>query len=146
LGYLSEFDINEIDVLSGAFMLMRKETLDKVGHLDETFFMYGEDIDLSYRIKLGGYKNYYFPETKIIHYKGESTKKSSVNYVFVFYKAMIIFAKKHLSTNNAKLFSLAINLAIYFRASMAILNRFIQKISLPFIDRTVCSSESMGAA
>jgi GT2 family glycosyltransferase len=134
LGYLSEFDINEIDVLSGAFMLMRKETLDKVGHLDETFFMYGEDIDLSYRIKLGGYKNYYFPETKIIHYKGESTKKSSVNYVFVFYKAMIIFAKKHLSTNNAKLFSLAINLAIYFRASMAILNRFIQKISLPFFD------------
>ncbi len=134
LGYLSEFEINEIDVLSGAFMLMRKETLDKVGHLDETFFMYGEDIDLSYRIKLGGYKNYYFPETKIIHYKGESTKKSSVNYVFVFYKAMVIFAKKHLSENNAKLFSFAINLAIYFRASIAILNRFIQKISLPFFD------------
>jgi GT2 family glycosyltransferase len=134
LGYLSEFEINEIDVLSGAFMLMRKETLDKVGHLDETFFMYGEDIDLSYRIKLGGYKNYYYPETKIIHYKGESTKKSSVNYVFVFYKAMVIFAKKHLSANNAKLFSFAINLAIYFRASVAILNRFIQKISLPFFD------------
>jgi GT2 family glycosyltransferase len=134
LGYLSEFEINEIDVLSGAFMLMRKETLDKVGNLDETFFMYGEDIDLSYRIKLGGYKNYYFPDTKIIHYKGESTKKSSVNYVFVFYKAMVIFAKKHLSANNAKLFSFAINLAIYFRASVAILNRFIHKISLPFFD------------
>jgi GT2 family glycosyltransferase len=134
LGYLSEFEINEIDVLSGAFMLMRKETLDKVGHLDETFFMYGEDIDLSYRIKLGGFKNYYFPDTKIIHYKGESTRKSSVNYVFVFYKAMVIFAKKHLSENNAKLFSFAINLAIYFRASVAILNRFIQKISLPFFD------------
>ena len=134
LGYLSEFEINEIDVLSGAFMLMRKETLDKVGHLDETFFMYGEDIDLSYRIKLGGYKNYYFPETKIIHYKGESTKKSSVNYVFVFYKAMVIFAKKHLSANNAQLFSIAINLAIYFRASFAILNRFVQKISIPFFD------------
>lgn len=134
LGYLSEFEVNEIDVLSGAFMLMRKETLDKIGHLDETFFMYGEDIDLSYRIKLGGYKNYYFPDTKIIHYKGESTKKSSVNYVFVFYKAMVIFAKKHLSSKNAKLFSFAINLAIYFRASVAILNRFIQKISLPFFD------------
>ena len=134
LGYLSEFDTNEIDVLSGAFMLMRKETLDKVGHLDETFFMYGEDIDLSYRIKLGGYKNYYFPKTKIIHYKGESTKKSSVNYVFVFYKAMIIFAKKHFSDKNARLFSFAINLAIYFRASVAILNRFLKKISLPFFD------------
>jgi GT2 family glycosyltransferase len=134
LGYLSEFEINEIEVLSGAFMLMRGETLEKIGLLDETFFMYGEDIDLSYRIKLGGYKNYYYPETKIIHYKGESTKKSSVNYVFVFYKAMVIFAKKHLSANHAKLFSFAINLAIYFRASIAILNRFIQKISLPFFD------------
>ena len=137
LGYLSEFEINEVDVLSGAFMLMRKETLNKVGLLDETFFMYGEDIDLSYRIKLGGYKNFYFPETKIIHYKGESTKKSSVNYVLVFYKAMVIFAKKHLSVNNAKLFSLAINIAIYFRAFVAITNRFIQKISLPFFDYTI---------
>jgi GT2 family glycosyltransferase len=137
LGYLSEFETNEVDVLSGAFMLMRKETLDKVGLLDETFFMYGEDIDLSYRITLGGYKNYYFPETKIIHYKGESTKKSSVNYVFVFYNAMIIFAKKHFSQQNAKLFSLAINLAIYFRASAAILNRFLNKISLPFFDYVI---------
>lgn len=137
LGYLSENEINEVDVLSGAFMLMRKETLDKVGLLDETFFMYGEDIDLSYRIVLGGYKNFYFPATKIIHYKGESTKKSSVNYVFVFYKAMVIFAKKHLSANNAKLFSFAINLAIYFRASVAILNRFIQRISLPLVDYSI---------
>ncbi len=97
LGFLDKEETNEIEILSGAFMLMRKETLDKVGLLDEAFFMYGEDIDLSYRIILGGYKNYYFPETKIIHYKGESTKKSSVNYVFVFYNAMIIFAKKHFS-------------------------------------------------
>jgi len=61
------------------------------------FFMYGEDIDLSYRITQAGFKNYYFPETRIIHYKGESTKKSSLNYVFMFYNAMIIFAKKHFS-------------------------------------------------
>ena len=137
LGYLSEFEINEIDVLSGAFMLMRSETLDKVGLLDEQFFMYGEDIDLSYRIQLGGYKNYYFPQTKIIHYKGESTKKSSVNYVFVFYRAMILFANKHFSNNNAKLFSLAINLAIYFRASMALGNRLLKKAALPVIDFTI---------
>ncbi|MFM6935478.1 MAG: glycosyltransferase [Flavobacteriales bacterium] len=134
LGYLSEFETNEVDVLSGAFMLMRQETLEKVGFLDETFFMYGEDIDLSYRIQLGGYKNVYFPETKIIHYKGESTKKSSVNYVFVFYRAMVIFAKKHFSQNNAKLFSMAIHLAIYLRASLSILRRFIHQISLPAID------------
>ncbi|HSA04639.1 MAG TPA: glycosyltransferase family 2 protein, partial [Tenuifilaceae bacterium] len=74
---------------------MRKEALKKSGLLDEQFFMYGEDIDLSYRITLTGYKNYYYPECQIIHYKGESTKKGSLNYVLVFYKAMIIFAKKH---------------------------------------------------
>ena len=137
LGYLDNDEINEIEILSGAFMLMRKETLDKVGLLDEDFFMYGEDIDLSYRIILGGYKNYYFPKTKIIHYKGESTKKSSVNYVFVFYNAMIIFAKKHFSEKNANTFSILIKLAIYLRASIAIANRFAKKIALPLIDYSI---------
>lgn len=137
LGYLDKDKIHEVDILSGAFMLMRKTTLEKVGLLDETFFMYGEDIDLSYRILLGGYKNYYFPETRIIHYKGESTKKSSVNYVFVFYKAMVIFAQKHFSQNNAKLFSLLINLAIYLRASIAIIIRFLKSITLPVLDFAV---------
>lgn len=136
LGHFSEFETHEIDILSGAFMLMRKTVLDKVGLLDETFFMYGEDIDLSYRIQKGGYKNYYFPETRIIHYKGESTKKSSVNYVFVFYRAMVIFAEKHFSQKNAKLFSFLINCAIYFRASLAIFVRFIKKITLPAFDLT----------
>lgn len=133
-GHLSEFETNKIDVLSGAFMLMRKTALDKVGNLDEDFFMYGEDIDLSYRIQKGGYDNYYFPDTSIIHYKGESTKKSSVNYVFVFYRAMIIFAKKHFTGNNAWLFSFVINLAIYFRAFIAISGRFIKRLTLPSID------------
>ena len=133
-GHLSEFETNEIDILSGAFMLMRSEALDKVGLLDEAFFMYGEDIDLSYRIQKGGYKNYYFPETRIIHYKGESTKKSSVNYVFVFYRAMIIFAEKHFSQKNAKLFSFLINAAIYFRAFLAISTRFIKGAILPIAD------------
>lgn len=137
LGYLDEFETNEIEVLSGAFMLMRKEALDKVGLLDEAFFMYGEDIDLSYRITQGGYKNYYFPETQIIHYKGESTKKSSINYVFVFYRAMIIFAQKHFSQKNAKLFSLLINGAIYFRASLALFSRFVKRAFLPALDFAV---------
>ncbi|MGV6861144.1 MAG: glycosyltransferase [Putridiphycobacter sp.] len=134
LTYLDKEETHEIEVLSGAFMLMRKTVLDKVGLLDEAFFMYGEDIDLSYRIILGGYKNYYFPKTRIIHYKGESTKKSSVNYVFVFYNAMIIFAKKHFSQKNAKLFSFLINLAIYFRASLSLGMRLIKKIALPTLD------------
>ncbi len=134
LGYLDKEETNEIEILSGAFMLMRKKVLDKIGLLDEAFFMYGEDIDLSYRIILGGYKNYYYPETKIIHYKGESTKKSSVNYVFVFYNAMIIFAKKHFSEKNANTFSVLIKVAIYLRASIAIANRFVKKVSLPILD------------
>jgi GT2 family glycosyltransferase len=134
LGYLSNDEVHEVDVLAGAFMLMRKSVLEKVGLLDETFFMYGEDIDLSYRIQLGGYKNYYYPHTSIIHYKGESTKKSSVNYVFVFYNAMIIFAKKHFSKNNAKLFSFLINIAVYVRAGFAIFSRMINRLVLPFLD------------
>lgn len=134
LTYLSEDETHEVDILSGAFMWMRRETLDKVGLLDETFFMYGEDIDLSYRIILGGYQNYYFSDTQIIHYKGESTKKGSVNYVFVFYRAMIIFARKHFSNKYAGIYSFGIHTAIYLRASLAVLDRFVKKSILPVAD------------
>jgi len=134
LGFLDENKISEVDVLAGAFMLLRKTALDKVGLLDEDFFMYGEDIDLSYRISKGGYQNYYFPETRIIHYKGESTKKSSINYVFVFYNAMIIFAKKHFSPGHASTFSILIRMAIYIRAGLAVLVQFVKKMFLPTID------------
>lgn len=134
LSYLSENQIHDVEILAGAFMLLRKETLDKVGLLDEAFFMYGEDIDLSYRIILGGYKNYYFPETTIIHYKGESTKKGSLNYVKVFYNAMIIFARKHFSGGKAGVFAFIIHLAIYFRALISILKRVFEKIYLPILD------------
>lgn len=137
LTYLNENEIHEVDVLAGAFMLMRRETLDKVGLLDETFFMYGEDIDLSYRITLGGYKNYYFPETTIIHYKGESTKKGSLNYVKVFYNAMIIFARKHFSGGNAGVFAFIIHLAIWFRAFISIFKRAMGKVVLPIFDGLV---------
>ncbi|MBR5958749.1 MAG: glycosyltransferase [Salinivirgaceae bacterium] len=134
MGHLSKDAINEVDVLAGAFMLLRRSALDKVGLLDEDFFMYGEDIDLSYRIIQGGYKNYYFPETRIIHYKGESTKKGSVNYVRMFYNAMSIFAQKNLSARNAAIFSFLINCAIYFRAFLAIVSRFVKRIALPVAD------------
>lgn len=134
LGYLDKDKTNCIDVLAGAFMLLRKTVLDKIGLLDESFFMYGEDIDLSYRITLAGYKNYYYPGTRIIHYKGESTKKSSMNYVFLFYNAMIIFAKKHYSRKNERSLSILIHFAIYLRAFFSILNRFLRKIVLPLTD------------
>ncbi len=134
LGYLDKDEVHEVDVLSGAFMLLRKDVLDQIGLLDETFFMYGEDIDLSYRIIKAGYKNIYYPETRIIHYKGESTKKSSVNYVVTFYNAMIIFARKHFSSKNASTLSFLINLAVYFRAFLAIVNRFFKRMLLPISD------------
>lgn len=134
LGYLDKNQTHEIEVLAGAFMFLRKATLDKTGLLDEDYFMYGEDIDLSYRITLAGYKTYYYPDTTIIHYKGESTKKGSLNYVIVFYKAMIIFARKHFTSRNARLFSLFINLAIYIRASLAITRRFLKKFYRPALD------------
>ena len=134
MGHLSNDETNECEILAGAYMLMRRETLDKVGLLDETFFMYGEDIDLSYRITQGGYKNYYFPETRIIHYKGESTKKTSVNYVFVFYRAMEIFAKKHFGKTWASSFSFLINMAIYFKAFLALVSQFFHKAAVPFLD------------
>jgi GT2 family glycosyltransferase len=134
LGYLSENGNHEVDVLAGAFMLMRKSVLDKIGLLDETFFMYGEDIDLSYRIIKGGYKNYYFSDTQIIHYKGESTKKGSLNYVKVFYNAMIIFAKKHFVGQKAAGFILMLQMAIYFRAFLTLVANFLKKAWFPVID------------
>jgi GT2 family glycosyltransferase len=146
LGFLPEDKTNEVEVLSGAYMMMRKETLDKVGLLDETFFMYGEDIDLSYRIIKGGYKNYYFPEARIIHYKGESTKKGSLNYVYVFYNAMAIFAKKHFSSEQAKLFQLLINFAILFRAGIALMGRMAKQGWLPLIDALVLYGGLFGLA
>ncbi len=134
LSYLNKDETHEVDILCGAFMLLRKETLEKTGLLDETFFMYGEDIDLSYRITKAGYKNYYFAGTTIIHYKGESTKKGSINYVKMFYNAMLIFSGKHFSSGNYRIYSLFIHLAIYFRAFIAVVQRIIRRIYLPVLD------------
>lgn len=137
LGHLDKNQIHEIEILAGAYMFLRKKVLDEIGLLDECFFMYGEDIDLSYRILKAGYKNIYFPKTQILHYKGESTKKGSINYVLVFYKAMIIFAKKHFSKKNAKAYAFLIHIAIYVRAFLAIAYRIGKSIAIPFIDALV---------
>jgi len=134
LGHLPENEASPIEILSGACMFLRRKTLDEVGLLDENFFMYGEDIDLSYRITLGGYENWYFPDARIIHYKGESTKKSSVNYVFVFYNAMAIFAQKHFTQRSAGIFPTLINGSIYLSAAGAIAVRFLSRALLPILD------------
>ncbi len=139
LGYLSEFESHEIEVLVGSFMLMRRSVLDKIGLLDEAFFMYGEDIDLSYRIVKGGFKNYYFADTTIIHYKGESTKKGSLNYVRVFYGAMIIFAKKHFQGQQATSFIALMQAAVWFRAALTVTTSLLKKIYLPILDAILIS-------
>lgn len=134
LTYLSEHDNHPVDILAGAFMLMRKSVLDQIGLLDEKYFMYGEDIDLSYRIRLAGYENWYFAANPIIHYKGESTKKDSVNYVRVFYQAMAIFAKQYFSPGNARLFAWLIQFAIVFRAAISVLKRWSKLFFSPVLD------------
>lgn len=130
LGHLSPDETNEVQILSGAYMFMRRATLDQCGLLDEDFFMYGEDVDLSYRILLAGYKNYYLADTRIIHYKGESTKKGSLNYVRMFYNAMALFAQKHFGTNKAYIYF--IKLGIYVRALITLLVGIIAK-ALPIL-------------
>lgn len=119
LTYLHEFKNYEVDVLSGAFMFAKKSVLIKLKGFDEDFFMYGEDIDLSYRIQKSGHKNYYFSEVTIIHFKGESTGKRNIKYVKMFYQAMSIFVKKHYSGRYAFLSSSFLKAAIWLRAGVS---------------------------
>lgn len=118
MGDLSWNEAHEIEVVSGAFCILRHEALDRVGLLDEDFFMYGEDIDLSFRLLKAGFHNYYIP-VSILHYKGESTQKSSFRYVHVFYEAMLIFFRKHYG-NMFFLLSIPVKIAIYVKALTAL--------------------------
>lgn len=137
MGHLSVNENNEVDVLAGAFMLVPKVVLNVVGSFDEAFFMYGEDVDLSYRIQKAGYKNYYFAKTTILHFKGESTKKGSLNYVRLFYKAMNLFVHKHYKSGNAAVFTFLINIGIGFRAFLAALTSVFKVDKKTFIkDKT----------
>ncbi len=137
LGNLPRDASQPIEILSGAYMWMRKKALDEVGLLDENYFMYGEDIDLSWRLMKGGYQNHYFADTSIVHYKGESTKKGSLNYVLVFYKAMQIFARTHFSGPGGRAMHAVIQIAIYLRAAMAIASRAWRAIALPLVEWSV---------
>ena len=123
---LSWEEAAQIDVVSGAFFLARRSALDEIGFLDEDFFMYGEDIDLSYRLLKGGFENWYFP-TNILHYKGESTQKTSFQYVHVFYDAMLIFFRKHYSHSSLFL-TIPIKIAIYAKAAAALTRMKVEKI------------------
>ena len=118
----------QIEVVSGAFCLLRHEALKTVGLLDEDFFMYGEDIDLSYRLLKGGWENWYLPYP-IVHYKGRSTQKSDYRYVHIFYQAMLIFFRKHYS-HLSFFFTVPVKIAIYFRATIALTDILRKKLHL----------------
>ncbi len=134
MGNLPEDETNEIDILPGAYMMLSRKAFDAVGLLDESYFMYGEDIDWSWRIKLAGFKNYYLPEARIIHYKGESTKKGSMNYVYTFYNAMSIFVRHYFSGSNAKIFNALIQMAIWLRAGVSFVKRIVAQLAVPAAD------------
>ena len=126
MGWLPWDETSEIEIVSGAFCMARRKALDQVDFLDEDFFMYGEDIDLSYRLLKGGWHNWYLP-LRILHYKGESTQKSSFRYVHVFYEAMLIFFRKHYG-HLGKFVSLPIQAAIYARASLSLFKMTVDRI------------------
>ena len=137
LGGLDPDESHEIEVLTGAFMFVRKAALDKVGYFDEDYFMYGEDIDLSYRLLKGGFKNYYLPSTSIIHYKGESTKRSSIAYVRTFYNAMLIFVAKHYSGPKGFILKQFLNAGIFVRGGISGLSRLLKSIVVPLVDLVI---------
>ena len=122
--YLDEFAATPIEIISGACMFIRRSVLDECGLLDEDFFMYGEDIDLSFRMLQTGKQNYYIP-SRIMHYKGESTHKNSFRYVYVFYEAMYIFFRKHYSNYNWIL-SIPIRSAIYLKGASEFVSRKVK--------------------
>ena len=128
MSHLSWDEPGRIEVVSGAFFMLRRKALDQVGLLDEDFFMYGEDIDLSYRLLKGGWENWYHP-SDIVHFKGESTQKSSFRYVHVFYQAMLIFFRKHYG-HLSLFFTVPVKLAIYFRAAIALIDIIRKKLHL----------------
>jgi GT2 family glycosyltransferase len=137
LGHLPENENHEVDVLAGAYMMIPKKVLDITGSFDETFFMYGEDVDLSYRIQKAGYKNYYYAQSTIIHFKGESTRKGSLNYVKLFYSAMSLFVKKHYSGSRAGVFNFLIQAGIFLRATLSLIGKFLKAIGLPLLDAAI---------
>ncbi len=134
LTYLDPDETTEVEAVSGSFMMVRKTALDEVGLLDEQFFMYGEDLDWMYRFSLKGWKIYYVPATSIIHFKGESAKKSRFDPLLAFYRSMDIFVHKHYKDKYGYGSFFLIRLAILFQAVISFSKYFSGLIFYPLID------------
>ncbi|WP_276132309.1 glycosyltransferase family 2 protein [Polluticoccus soli] len=136
--HIGERETAEVDVLSGCCMMVRNSAMQKAGGaFDEDYFMYCEDVDLSYRIKKAGYKNIYYPEVDLIHYKGESTRKATLSYVRIFNEALSTFVKKHYSKQNAALFILLINIGIVLRAILGGVRQVLKVLRMPLFDALI---------
>ena len=131
LGNTDQHKSSEVPVLAGAGMLLRRQVLDILGGFDEDYFMYGEDIDLSFRIRQQGFQNHYFTGATILHFKGKSSRKESFKYVKIFYGAMLVFVKKHYTNGAAKIFSFFIRPAIALKAATAFISRVFKAVFLP---------------
>ena len=134
LGHLDEHKNQTVEVLAGAFMLVKKEVLLQLNGFDEKYFLYGEDIDLSYRIQKAGFENHYFAETQIIHFKGESSARNQFSRLKFFYQAMLVFVQKHYHTGSSKLFSFFLQIAISLRAVVSAVHKIISPVLLPVTD------------
>lgn len=136
--HIGEDETAAVDVLSGCCMLVRSSVLPKIGGaFDEDYFMYCEDVDLSYRIQKAGYQNIYFPEATLIHYKGESTRKATLSYVRIFNEALSTFVRKHYSKGNAQLFTIFINIGIVLRAILGVVKQVLKVLRMPMFDALI---------
>jgi len=143
LTYLPEDETAEVEAISGSFMTVRREALNQVGLLDENFFLYGEDLDWCFRMRTAGWKIHYFPETQIIHFKGESAKQSDLDNLRLFYQAMGLFVRKHFRPDSPLGFFKGtsglisywlLHAAIWVRAVIAFAQSFVRKLAAPLID------------
>jgi GT2 family glycosyltransferase/lipopolysaccharide/colanic/teichoic acid biosynthesis glycosyltransferase len=135
LTYLDPDTSCEVDAISGSFMMIRREVFEKIGGLDEKFFMYGEDLDWCYRVQQAGWKVMYVPATSIIHYKGESTKRSDIDELKVFYNAMRLFVRKH--HTGSPVFEWFIYSGIFFRRFLANFGKVFQPLSVAMLDMAI---------
>jgi O-antigen biosynthesis protein len=136
--HVGEHEIAQVDVLSGCCMLVRRKAMEIAGGaFDEDYFMYCEDVDLSYRLEKAGYKNIYYPEAELIHYKGESTRKMTLSYVRIFNEALVTFVKKHYTRKQARLFILFINIGIIVRAILGAVKRALKVFHMPLFDALI---------
>jgi GT2 family glycosyltransferase len=136
--HVGEWHTAPVEVLSGCCMMLRRSVIDRIGGaFDEDYFMYCEDVDLSYRVRQAGFQNIYFPEATLVHYKGESTRKATLSYIRIFNEALATFVRKHYSKGQARLFLSVLYVGIGLRALLGLLRSMFRMLRMPLFDALV---------